>query len=634
MSSEYKQIIRNTFPFDLLTEEQFERMMKETTRTSFQVNEFLFQEEEEEVEVFFLLKGLAKNVLHREDGQRVSVRFYYPGDLIGLMILLAGGRMNFSVQALENCETIRFKRTVFLELMSENEAFSEVVLSSIGDRMKSLYDEIKKERSAGDRENIGIFRTRVQNIMDRAEIIPESFTVKQAAARITKRKVPGLVITDRGGLLQGVLTQQQVIQALLEVGPDALVSIWMDDCPQTIQENAFGYEVLTFFKDDYIDLVPVMRGEYVAGILVAESFLQLQDSKYLHLSYRLQHADSIKEISAVAPKHHPDFHSFTEALLNERTQASEVCEFISSYNDQIHRRVIQLALRAMRREGRGAPPVNYCFIVMGSQGRKEQAFSTDQDNGLILDNYRHLSNWREVENYFHLFAAKVNEGLAEAGFPECTGGIMARERKWCRGLDEWKEEVFRWVRESDSEEIRDFTIFIDYRPVFGDFTLAEILRDAVTERIQKGRLLHALLMKDTLRFRVPVNPFGRMVIRGPGKTIDLKKDALMQIVNGVRIFAIRYGIKDPGTTARLKKLEELEVFHPRDVKNARLAMDVLHEHRIRQNLKDLRAGVRLTNRIAPLELEKDDRRQLKEALIVAKRLQQMSELSFQKNRGI
>jgi CBS domain-containing protein len=634
LQTNYKDVIRNSFPFDLLTEEQFTRMLDESSPASFKENEFLFHEEDEEVEVFFLLQGIAKNVLHRDDGQHISVRFYYPGDLIGLMILLAGGQMNFSVKALEDCQTLRFKRNVFLDLMAENEAFSEVVLTGIGDRMKSLYDEIKKERSVNDRENIGLFRTRVHMIMERARTIRENCTLDQAAEMLSEENSAGLVAVNEEGALQGVLTQQHIIRGLLAGGRKERVSRWMEDRPQTIQEHAFSYEVLTFFKDDYIDLVPVMRGESVVGILMAESFLQLQDSKYLHLSYRLQHAETIKELMAVAPKFHPDFHAFTEALLNERTHPTEVCEFISSYNDQLHRKAIQFALRSMKKEGYGPPPINYCFIVMGSQGRREQAFSTDQDNGLILDNYRHMTNWRHVEDYFHLFAAKVNRILADAGFPECSGGIMARERKWCRGIDEWKEEVFRWVRESDSQEIRDFTIFIDYRPVFGDFTLAERLRDDVTERIQHGKLMQAMLMKDTLRFRVPVNPFGRMVVRGKKKTIDIKKAALMQIVNGVRIFAIRYGVNEVSTTARLDALEKLEVFHPRDVKNAKLAMDVLHYHRLKQNLRELRSEKKLTNEIAPFDLEKDDRRQLKEALIISKRLQQMSELSFQKSKGI
>lgn len=630
----YKDVISKSFPFDLLTDEQFESMILESKRQSFQENEFVFHEEDEEIEVFFLLKGLAKNVLHKDDGQQFSVRFYYPGDLIGLMILLAGGQMNFSVQALENCETVKFKKSAFLKIMTDNNDFSEVILTGIGERMKSLYDEIKKERHVTDRENIGLFRTRVHTIMERARTIHEDKTLNDAAKMITEWKTAGLVVTNNNEELRGVITQQHIIRGLLQGGGEQSIHKWMESNPHSIQEHAFSYDVLTFFKDDYIDLVPVMKGEKVVGILMAESFLQLQDSKYLNLSYRLQHAKKLSQISILSPKKNADFLLFTEALLNERTHPSEVCEFISNYNDQIHRKVITFALRDMQQQGYGKPPVNYCFIVMGSQGRKEQAFSTDQDNGLILDNYQHLPNKREVEEFFHRFAAKVNEALVECGFPECTGGIMARERKWCREINEWDLEVRRWVKQADSQEIRDFTIFIDYRPIYGDFTLAEKLRESITEPVKQGKMLHAMLMKDTIRFRVPINPLGRISVKGKKKVIDVKKSALMQIVNGVRIFAIKYGIQEVSSIARLEMLEKMEVFHPRDVKNAKLAMDYLHYFRINENISQIRNEETLSNMIAPLSLEREEKKQLKEALFIAKRLQQMSELSFAKNRGI
>ena len=31
----------------------------------------------------------------------------------------------------------------------------------------------------------------------------------------------------------------------------------------------------------------------------------------------------------------------------------------------------------------GPPPAPYCWIVLGSEGRREQTFKTDQDNALI-----------------------------------------------------------------------------------------------------------------------------------------------------------------------------------------------------------------------------------------------------------
>ncbi|MBM7094361.1 cyclic nucleotide-binding domain-containing protein [Bacillus sp. H-16] len=630
----YIDVMRKAFPFQLLTDEQFETVVRDSTRQSFQENEFIFHEDEEEVEVYFLLKGLAKNVLHREDGKQFSVRFYYPGDLIGLMILLSGGEMNFSVQALESCESVKLKKSALLKVMTENNAFSDTILSGIGQRMKSLYDEMKKGNTSTSTENIALYKTRVHTIMDKPRFIYKDQSILQAAKTLGDWGGQGLTVVDHDHHLKGTITQTELLKGLSHGVPEDQVEKWMITSPVSTQADAFSYEVLTYFKDDRINLVPVLNGEKVVGILTAESFLRLHESEYLNLYYNVNHAKSLSELSALSPKSNESFLSFTEELLSEQTYGTEMSEFISKYNDQIHIQVIRAALKEMKLEGYGSPPVNYCFIVMGSQGRGEQAFSTDQDNGFILDNYEHLDNRKQVDEYFRCFAEKINAGLVECGFPECTGGIMAKESKWRRSIDHWEREVFRWLRETDGQEVRDFTIFIDYRPLFGDFTLAENLRERITNPIQKARILHAMLMKDTIRFRVPIQAFGRISTKGKNRTIDLKKAAIMQIVNGIRIFSIRYGVEEVSTLKRLHVLSKEEVFHPRDAKNAKLALDYLYQLRIQENLKQLRQDTPLTNELSPHILTKDQRRQLKEALLVAKRMQQMSELSFARNRGL
>lgn len=627
--------LREMTPFDILTLEEFEIITKEANLLQFKKNEFLFHEDEEEIELYFLLSGSAKNILHKTNGEQFSVRYYYPGDLIGLMIMLAGGQMTFSVKALQDCEVLYLKKTALIQIMTNNQMFSEIVLEGIGDRLKSLIDEIKRERNREDKEeNIPLFRTRVDAIMNKATFISPNETIIQAARKLRVHASTGLAVVDEEERLLGTITQRDLLQVIVSNEKNKLVTDVMNKKPYRASFDSFSYDVLSYFKDDHIDFIPVLRDGKVIGVLTAESFLQLQDSNYISLSHGIHHAKSLQKLTDFAAGKNQLFIDFVEELLRTNTHAYDVCELISNYNDKLHRQVIKLALKEMKEEGHGTPPINYCFVVMGSQGRKEQAFSTDQDNGLILDNYEHLENKEEIELFFARFAEKINEGLLACGFPLCTGGVMAKESKWRRSLQQWITEVERWVRETDGEEIRDFTIFIDFRPIYGDFSLATRLREETTEVIKKGKILHLLLMKDTIRFRVPLNPFGMITTSGKDHSINLKKAAIMQIVNGVRIFAIQHGITTENTIQRLHQLKELEVFHPRDAKNSITALHILMEMRIRNNIYQLRNGKTLSNELSLDTIDKDEKKQLKEALSIAKRLQQMSELSFARKRGI
>ena len=52
---------------------------------------------------------------------------------------------------------------------------------------------------------------------------------------------------------------------------------------------------------------------------------------------------------------------------------------ISAFNDRLTTRVIELTARRHR-----LPAVSWCWLALGSEGRHEQTFVSDQDNGLVF----------------------------------------------------------------------------------------------------------------------------------------------------------------------------------------------------------------------------------------------------------
>lgn len=632
---DFYDVLKKKEPFHSLSDAEVEELIASARFSTYHKGQFLYHEDEDADALYLLVSGIAKNIVHKSNGQQTTMRFYYPGDLIGLMIMLTDETMTFSVQANDDCEVIRIKKEVMLKIMTENPAFSHNVLDTIGERMRSLYDEIKQERDREtEGENIALYRTRVSSIMDSKVTIPPTYSVLETAELFRTKNYDGVIVSEDRESVMGTVTPLELFNAFTHGDFQDPIHKWMYQDPNLVEEDAFSYEALAYLKFHKVSLLPVVKRDKLVGMVSAKSFLGIQESAYLDLSYRLSRAKELQEIVSLSPPNHKEFHSFIEELLNENTLGYEICEMMSNYNDEIHRRVILLAEKEMLREGYGRPPVNYCFIVMGSEGRKEQAFSTDQDNGMIIDDYEHLSHKDEIDAYFSKLTIKINERLTECGLPECSGGIMAKNAKWRRSLTDWKKEVNRWITETDAEEIRNFTIFMDFRPVYGDFDLSRSLRRSITERIKKAHTLQMLLMKDTIRFRVPLNPIGKLQLRGKEKTLDLKKSAIMQIVNGIRIFAMKYGVEEVNTIKRLNELKRKEIFHHRDVVNIETALHYLYSFRIRQNLYQLSKDVEITNIVKPQEWDKEERRKMREALLVAKRMQQVSELSFRRNRSI
>ncbi|WP_053219270.1 DUF294 nucleotidyltransferase-like domain-containing protein [Virgibacillus senegalensis] len=633
----YLDMFQSQYPFSLLSEQEFDSLTEHATIKNFKANQFIIHEDQQEndIDIHFMISGLANSIMHRSNGKQLSIRYYYPGDLVGMMVVMSSGEMRFSVQALEATQTLCFSKSAFMALMSSNRQFSNVVLEGISNTMKSLYQEVKYKTSDTDEDSdTELYTKRVDGYMETPVFIDASATIAEAAKVLQEKELEGVIVSDDQKHMLGMIGYSEILTAFFQNDQDSQVTKYMKEDVYAVMSKNFIYEALSYLKHHPTSIIPVFYKEKVIGFLRQSSFFNIQDSIYFDLTYRISNAENVEQLRKLSPFYNEHFQTFIRQLIAHGTMGYEICELISSINDRIHKQVIHLTEEEMIKEGYGTPDINYCFIVMGSEGRKEQGFSTDQDNGLILADYQDMDNPQEIEQYFQLFSQKINFKLEQCGFPLCTGGIMAKETKWRRTIGEWTSELEEWIKRMDAQEIRDFTIFMDFRPIFGDYSLAYRLREQVTEKVQKKLHVHQLLTKDTLRFRVPFQPFGRIIGSGRQRLLDLKKSAIMQIVNAVRIYSIRYGIDSIGTIDRLNKLTEAERFHPRDAENAKMALHRLLTFRLEQNLSQLAENKQLTNEISLYQLGKEDKRKLREALAIAKRLQQVLELSYNRNRVV
>jgi CBS domain-containing protein len=133
---------------------------------------------------------------------------------------------------------------------------------------------------------------------------------------------------------------------------------------------------------------------------------------------------SVEDIVALAPRVRGCLHE----LVGGGLDGVAATRLIALYNDRLTVRIIASLARRHR-----LPPVAWCWLALGSEGRHEQTFVTDQDNGLIFQ----ASSSQEadaVRALFLPFAQEVNQRLADAGFALCSGNIMAGNPAWCLSL--------------------------------------------------------------------------------------------------------------------------------------------------------------------------------------------------------
>lgn len=204
-------------------------------------------------------------------------------------------------------------------------------------------------------------------------------------------------------------------------------------------------------------------------------------------------------------------------------------------------------------------PVSFAFLSLGSNARHEMTMFSDQDNALI---FADVEGDRLVGQRRMLLelADDVCGKLRQAGYPYCPGGIMAANPKWCLSVSEWKNKFSKWILEATPESILEVNVFFDIRCVHGDGELVRELREHVQSLTRQNPEFFIHYAKNCLGYKAPLGLLGRIRTekRGDQKTINVK-ECIKPIETFARIYALKHGVEEPGTLARLRRLREEEV---------------------------------------------------------------------------
>jgi CBS domain-containing protein len=314
-----------------------------------------------------------------------------------------------------------------------------------------------------------------------------------------------------------------------------------------------------------------------------------------------------------------------ERMLRQGTGAEALTQLISTLNDLLTMRVIELRLRDF-----DLPAVPMCWIALGSEGRFEQTLSTDQDNGIVF-RPREPGETGAVRERLLPFARAVNQDLDACGFPLCTGDIMAGNPRWCLSLDEWRARFTEWIVSPTPDALLNATIFFDFRPLYGEHVLAEELRDWLARAAPTNAMFLVHMAGNALTCRPPLGTLRDFVLDSSDKafprTIDLKMYGSRPFVDTTRVYSLVYGVHHTNTVERLRAAGGRIGLRNEDVDGMVAAFHFIQMLRLRRQI-DPATPHGGANRVNPYTLNEMDRRMLKEAFRQARKLQTRLQLKY------
>jgi CBS domain-containing protein len=581
--------LRQIVPFDRLGSEDLQSAADALDVEYFPAAHALAQPGENAEVLWIVIKGRVDE--YDESGTALAV--YGPDDLVGAASLLRGTHdCRLSTHEETLCYTL--PRSVFLRLGERCPPLHDHVEASLASRLLGLRKRRRAEESSGPlMARIDAHDVRSAIRIDAADSIAE------ATAVLISENARAALVHDKGRT--GIVTLTDIARAVAAQGVErahAIGSLARFDLIG-VEVGDFVFNALLLMTRHRIGRVVITRADEVLGMLEQLDLLGMLSTQSFMLINRMEAAGTVEALREPAE----GISETVRALERQGAHPRHIARLVCELNQQLMRKLFTML----------APPElasDACLIVMGSEGRGEQIFRTDQDNGLILRD-------GADETAARAFALQYAEALQQLGFPPCPGGVMLSNPQWCKAQREWLSDIDMLVLHHSPDAMLQLSILSDAAAVSGDASLLDDVRAHLSRalRDQPARLAH--FAKATLAFATPLGLFAHFVLsrNTNGEGLDIKKGGIFPIVHGMRCLALEAGLTETNTWKRIEALAQLQRFDEKFADDLGEALEVMSGFRLHRQLAHAVPDSE-ANLLDPRQLDSLERELLRDALRV------------------
>jgi CBS domain-containing protein len=446
--------------------------------------------------------------------------------------------------------------------------------------------------------------------------VPPGATLRETLYRISQGQEDAAVIEDpASGLALGLITLRGMLHVISFEGGDLddPVAAHMIAAPLTISADAPAHRAKVLMaKKGAKHLLLTESDGRLFGLVSHADLLGLRAGGAESLIQAIGTARDLDAMTVAADR----VRRRGAQLFHDGMAVESLCQWMSGLNDLIAMRVIEIM-----EDEHDLPAVPWCWLVFGSEGRLEQTFATDQDNGLIFVPPEPEAA-DELRAAFLPFARSVNDALHHCGFERCRGNIMAGNPQWCLSDAEWRARFANWLGEPEPDAVMHGAIFFDFRPLYGSFEPVDRLRAWLANVAPRHARFLRLLTEEALEVVPPIGWAGQFAYdrnKDFPHTIDLKGQGARLFVDPARVWALQYGIWATNTADRLRAVGAALDRAGSDIAAEIEAFHLIQRFRINQQLQTQDPDA--VNRVDPDDLNELHRLMLKEAFKQAKRVQ-------------
>lgn len=565
-------------------------------------------------------KGTVKVLMGSEEGEEIVLEYKGEGDNFGFLSLIGQDRQRTTVKAVEDTLCYIILKERVLKLLESSRAFTEYFMSYLSRYVDRTYQGMHtKSLYYGPADRL-LFTTKVGKIAVTPVSVGEETTIQEAAQVMARQKISSLIVTNKNGLPTGIITDRDLREKVVAKGRTVqepvknIVTLFL--IRADAQESCFE-ALMKMIQYNIHHLLVIEEGK-VKGIITNHDLMLLQGTSPVSLIKDIQNQQNPAGLQPLFKK----IKQVIGLLLKENVKLDQLSRIISELFDRLIRKVIDLTERES-----GVPPLPYCVLVYGVEGRREQFFQTDQEYALVYADPPSSAEQGKADHYFSVFWPLFRKNLQKIGFPFLPDRFSAGPLEGCRSLSQWKALFEEWILHPAPERSEESSVFFDSRPVTGKVGLFQEVRDALPSYLLKGDRNYLKYQAALcLRNPAPVGFHQHFIVEKDGThkdRLDLRNQTIIPLVDLVRLFALDFGIKETSTLARINALKTKHSLVKQFGRELEHAFEFIMILDIHHQLEKIQAGEEADHFISPDQLSNMERKTLREAFHLITRIQDL-----------
>ncbi|MBK8625991.1 MAG: CBS domain-containing protein [Saprospiraceae bacterium] len=564
--------------------------------------------------------------LHQEDGQMVE--HCDEGDVFGIRPLLAESPYLLTAQASEDTILYCIRTEDFLPYLSHHPKILAFLASNFAVGSGNMF--YKKSSTP-----ISEGKTNSENVLTELFAIDTQktpiychiqHTIQEAAVLMANHQIGSIVVCDEEIRPIGIVTDKDLRIKVVagDIRKKENISLIMSAPVICVKHGLSIAELQILMIKNRINHLAVTQDGTIQSKLigvVSEHDLVVQQADNPSILIReIRKSQSGEQLKRVRDK----VERLIKKYIEQEVSIPFITQVVSSINDEIIQQAIKISEHKLGKEI--YQNIKYCWLALGSEGREEQLLRTDQDNALV---YVQDDAIPDIKDKCMLLAKEVTAILNEVGYEYCPADMMASNPAWCQSVAEWQETFHKWIYQPGEKEIMMCTIFFDYRPVYGDISLASALTNYIFSTFDKQEVFLHLLAKNALENPAPLSFFRNFIVEKNGEhkdSFDIKLRAMMPLTDAARLLTL--AARNGGENNTCKRFLALADIEPQNDELYRMAADayeILIRIRTKHGFKKGDSG----RYIQPDDMDKMERLLLRNAFQPIDELQKMIKVRFQ-----